>query len=207
MIQFSWTQLAPDKFRIEIKTPTVRIGTLHRLTAAIYVQGLDIESGDVYTIEEAGEFFSQDSFVIRVAEASKSSGGLTEATTRLGTLMETLLRGDSDPDDLLKQNKVQPPDTIKFFENPPEILFQDIPARKRTQFYIETSGRRGLLYHLTRILYRENINILQATIRTRPNGMAEDTFYLQYEDGPLGQDISKKLEALITGKTRENAGK
>ncbi len=199
MIQFSWTLISNDSFQIEIRTNSVQIGTLYRLTSAIYVLGLDIQSGDVYTIEEEDGPISHDTFTLRILNPAAAQSGVSDCTTKLGMLMETLLQEDADPDRLLRENKVTIPENRKFFENPPEIVFQDVPKRRRTQFYIETQGRTGLLFHLTRVLSREHINIVQATIRTLPNGMAEDTFYLQFKDAPLGPELSAKLEKLILG--------
>ena len=65
MVSFSWTALSDRFFEIRIKTPVTRVGTLHRLTAAIYVLGLDIISGTVDTIQEAGEEFTDDIFLLQ----------------------------------------------------------------------------------------------------------------------------------------------
>ncbi len=204
MISFSWTQLSGNLVELEIKTPVVRTGTLYRLTAAIYVLGLDIVEGDVDTLEEEGILYSQDRFLLQLADPqNRHDKNLQEHSSKLGILMETMLVQNRDPDEIFVEQGVIPPTRNFFFESPPEILFQDHRESNETQFYIETVNRTGLLFQLTRLLYREEINIVRATIRTTPFGTAEDTFYLQYGDSVLGQLLSRHLESLILGK---NAG-
>ncbi len=198
MISFSWVKIDNQSFQIEIKTPVVRVGTLYRLTAAIYILGLDIVTGDVDTIEENGQLFSMDRFLIRILDPG-SRDQLMDFTANLGFLMDSIIREDQNPDVLLAERNIKLPEVKSFFEVAPEIVFQDHPEENCTEFYVEALGRRGFLFHLTRTLASENVNILKGTIRTADSGQAEDTFLLQYNDQPLGKQLSEKIEKLILG--------
>lgn len=200
MISFGWEQVSQDQFTVRIKTPVVRVGTLYRLTAAIYVLGLDIVSGIVDSVTEEGMLLSNDEFLLRFPDQKKDSGVLNESVMQLGVIMETLLGKEIDPDILLAERNIKPPEPILFFESQPDIVFQDHLSNQCTEFYIEVVDRRGLLFHLTRNLAKMNINILKADIRAAPGGMAEDTFYLQYNEKPLGMELSKQIEHAILGK-------
>lgn len=197
MVSFSWSMLDDGTIEVWIRTPVTRIGTLHRLTAAIFVLGLDIVSGDVDTVEENGETFSQDRFVLQGSPRLSSNRSMAEYSAQLGFLMETLLSREIDPDEMLKERNISPPEKKLFFDTKPELVFQDHEELGYTQFYIETISRTGLLFHLTRTIFKEGLNIFRATIRTTSYGTAEDTFYLQYNDGILGPEISKHLEEQI----------
>lgn len=197
MVSFSWTMLEDGTVDVQIRTPVTRIGTLHRLTAAIFVLGLDIVSGDVDTLEENGETFSQDRFILQRSSRLSSDRSMAEYSAQLGFLMETLLSREIDPDEILKEKNISPPEKSLFFDTEPELVFQDHEESGYTQFYIETINRTGLLFHLTRTIFHEGLNIFRATIRTTSYGSAEDTFFLQYNDGILGPEISKHLEEQI----------
>src|SRR5690349_5559498 len=108
MHSFSWTALSQNIFEIRIKTPVTRVGTLYRLTAAIYVLGLDIISGNVDTVSEGGEEFADDTFLLR--PTADGEQGLAHYSARVGVLMETLLRNEKNPDDLLHERHINPPD-------------------------------------------------------------------------------------------------
>ncbi len=199
MINFSWTPVGPEQTLLEIKTPSVRVGTLYRLAAAIYCLDLDIYSGDVDTVEEEGEMYSSDRFFLRPVEGKESDGA--ELYHSLGVLMETLISDRVDPEKLLQQHDHSIPDPSFFFDEPPELVFDTDPERKETRFYIETTGRTGLLIHLSRHFYLEDINIVTATIRTNNAGRAQDQFHLQKNGAPLTEEQCKRIEARILGKS------
>ena len=199
MINFSWTPVGPEQTLLEIRTPMVRVGTLYRLAAAIYCLDLDIYSGDVDTIEEEGETYSQDRFFLRPVEGKERDS--TEIYHSLGVLMETLMSDRIDPEKLLQQHNRSIPDPCYFMEETPELVFDTDPERQETRFYIETSGRTGLLIHLSRLFYLSDINIVTATIRTNNAGRAQDQFHLQYNGKPLDEDQCRKIENRILGKS------
>ena len=203
MISFSWAAEQDQRFTIHIKTPVTRVGTFHRLTAAIYVLGFDIVSGDINTVEEEDGLYSNDTILIQSVDKRKNNGGVI--AEQLGILMESLLRDDQDTESLLRERGVSPPAPRQFFELEPEIVFEDKPDRRMTEFYLETPGQTGLLFHLTRILFKERIDIVGATINTNDMGMSEDMFYLKFEGGCLGKELSTHIEKLIVAREIKNA--
>ncbi len=193
MIKFAWEGLDPGRYRVQIQTPAVREGTLHRLTAAIFVSGLDIESGEILTVTEDGELYSADEFVLRYNGPPQNA--LEVIARDLGLLMETLLDTATDVPAIFAARGVMPPDTLKYFEIAPDILFED--GENETRFYIEAENRTGLLFNLTALLVREDVNIVSGTIKTHPSGRAEDNLFLQYRGAPLGPERSQRIAASI----------
>ncbi len=196
MISFSWTALSEHIFEIRIKTPVTRVGTLYRLTAAIYVLGLDIVSGTVDTADEHGEEYADDTFLLRPSSDGETSFAYYSA--RVGVLMETLIRNEKDPDDLLRERNINPPDIRFLFEALPEITFRDIPDRKVTEFNITSQNRTGLLFHITRIFAEEGISILRGTIKSEED-TAKDRFFLQQQGECISEESKSRLSAKITG--------
>lgn len=196
MINFSWTQEEDGSYRLSVRTPVTTSGTLYRLTAAIYMVGLDILSGDIRTVREGDIEYSEDIFLL-MPDGSTGQDLSGEISARLGILMESLLSENADPDRMLEENGIRVSPLITFFDNAPEIVFEDLPDKLETRFYIETVNRRGLLYHLTRILAREQINIVSGKVRTSAQGRAEDLLHLQYRGRALGEELAGKIETHI----------
>lgn len=199
MIQFSYHRISDHSFEIRIQTPMTRVGTLHRLITAIYVLGLDVISATVETILIDDAEYSRDTFGLQFGE-NCPNGDINLMSTQLGLLMETVIQDQQDPAELLKEYHLQPPEVMSFFDTPPVILFQDHPETSTTQFHIEAVNRRGLLYHLTRVLFEEGVNIRRGVVGQK-DGYIEDTFYLQFRDGILGEEFSAKIEKSILGRS------
>ena len=196
MIHFAWSLIDDHRFQIQVRTPVTRIGTLHRLTAAIYVLGMDVVSGNVLTEEdpESGELVSHDNFVLRTVRPEYSHFPMHEITTKLGVLMETIVQKDLEPSQLLADHKVEPPDPAKLFAGEHTIRFQRAASGNMTLMYVESQDRTGLLYHITQVLARENVNVWSAVVLTNDRGTTEDSFYLQ-ADGTALSDV--RADALI----------
>ena len=199
MVSFSWTALSDRFFEIRIKTPVTRVGTLHRLTAAIYVLGLDIISGTVDTIQEAGEEFTDDIFLLQPSLEGESNFAYYSA--RVGVLMETLLRNEKDPDDLLRERHIQPPNFEFLFSEAPEITFQDVPDKSMTVFHLTSQNRTGLLFHLTRLFAEEEVSILRGTIKSESD-LAVDRFFLQQNQSCVSDECKARLIEKMKGKAR-----
>jgi len=200
MVSFSWTALSESIFEIRVKTPVTRIGTLYKLTAAIYILGLDIISGTVDTVNEAGEEFTDDSFLLRPAAEGESD--FSFYSSRVGVLMETLIRNEKDPDDLLRERQIDPPNIRFLFESPPNIAFEDVPDSHLTSFAITSQNRTGLLFHLTRIFTEEEVSIIRGTIKSERD-TAKDRFFVQNGGSCLARDTKNRLVERITGKKGE----
>lgn len=199
MISFSWTALSENIFEIRIKTPVTRIGTLYRLTAAIYILGLDIISGSVDTAYENGEEFTDDTFLLRPAAEGETDFAFFSA--RVGVLMETLIRNEKDPDDLLRERQIEPPNINFLFDAQPMIQFRDLPEGNLTEFSITSLNRTGLLFHLTRIFAEEEISIIRGTIKSEQD-TAKDRFFVQRNGGPITAETRDRLIHRITGVAR-----
>lgn len=201
MIQFHWSLIGDDRFQVKVATPVTRVGTLHRLTAAIYVLGLDIVSGNVLTERDAsGEWVSHDNFVLRVAGVSRNDYAVYESTARLGVLMETAVDPELDPASLLRDHgKADPASRAGLFPVGGKLETTPIPERNVTRVYLEAPDRTGLLYHVTRILAEERANIWSAVIVTTDTGVAEDSFYVQRDGRMLTEEESARIRERIRG--------
>jgi UTP:GlnB (protein PII) uridylyltransferase len=199
MIRFAWSVIDDFRFQIQVRTPVTRIGTLHRLTAAIYVLGMDIVSGNVLTEEEpeTGDPYSHDNFVLRIARPEYFNFPMHEISSRLGVLMETILQKDADPAGLLAEHGVAPPDPAWLFSGQHSIRFTQAASGQMTRMHVESEDRTGLLYHITQALARENINVWSAVVLTTESGTTEDSFYLQSEGTALSEDRCRSLEIAI----------
>ncbi|MCB1324756.1 MAG: hypothetical protein H7A21_11210 [Spirochaetales bacterium] len=200
MIQFQWERISDDRSRISVRTPVTAVGTLHKLATAMYVLGLDIVSGNVLSERIEGEEISQDNFVLHVPGQSGPIS-LNESLARLGQLMETLLQRDFSADRLLQDYNVEAPAPERLFEIAPRIRLEAVPGGHMSRLDLIAADRRGLVYHLTRVIAELDINITSAVILTTSNGMAEDTFYLQHDGTALSASLSATLISGFRGET------
>ena len=135
MIRFSYELLSDDRLQIKVQTPVTRVGTLNRLTAAIYVLGLNIVSGNVLTEEdEGGAPLTHDNFVLEFTDPENRN--IHEATTRLGVLMETILQENLEPRKLLAEHNVAAPDPGRLFAGHHRVQLEDLPELSITRFYL-----------------------------------------------------------------------
>lgn len=195
MISFSWTPTGPAQFLLEVQTPVTRIGTLYRLTAAIYDAGLDIFSGDINTVKIDSEVYSSDRFFLRKVEGY--NGEIDDTGHQLGMLMETLLSDRNDPETLLQEHGKKLPSAEEMVQRDAELVFEQTKDHSETRMYIETYSRTGFLLHMSRILYLEGLNISAATIRTTHAGIAQDYFHLQENGRALSDERCDYLTSLI----------
>lgn len=192
MKSFSCTVAGDRELILEIRTPSIKEGTLYRLSAAIYSLDLDIYSGDIDTLEEDGELYSYDRFVLRTM-VDGSARKLSEIGLKLGMLMEALLSDDSDPEELIRAGEKEIPRPESFFEAGVEVLCDQNTEKGETTMYLEAPDRPGLLFTVARLLFRHDVNIVSATLRSTYGGHARDLFHLQSKGKPLS---AEKIEAL-----------
>ncbi len=197
MKSFSCTVAGDRELILEIRTPSVREGTLYRLSAAIYSLELDIYSGDIDTVEEDGELYSFDRFVLRTM-VDGNAQKLSEIGAKLGMLMEALLSDAADPEALIRSAGKEIPRPDSFFEAGVEVLFDQNLEAGETTMYLEAPDRPGLLFTVANLLYRHDVNIVSATLRSTYGGHARDLFHLQRQGQPLADDMINKLSSFLS---------
>lgn len=197
MKSFSCTVAGDRELILEIRTPSVREGTLYRLSAAIYSLELDIYSGDIDTVEEDGELYSFDRFVLRTM-VDGNAQKLSEIGAKLGMLMEALLSDAADPEALIRSAGKEIPRPDSFFEAGVEVLFDQNLEAGETTMYLEAPDRPGLLFTVANLLYRHDVNIVSATLRSTYGGHARDLFHLQCQGQPLADDMINKLSSFLS---------
>lgn len=199
---FSWHALDERSFQINIKTPATDVGTLYRLTAAIYTLGLDIQQGQVQTIvDDSGQVYSEDNFLLQIrpgAENRKSSHPLiNEVSARLGQLMETMLTVDFNIEEYLVNLNCKPPALQASMQDDFSLDFINHKDDAYTAMTLRTGDRPGLLFKIARVLTELGISIFQATILTTDQHKAEDHFYLKKDGGlPAVSDLEAIRSAL-----------
>ncbi|MCB1159885.1 MAG: hypothetical protein H7A25_00970 [Leptospiraceae bacterium] len=195
MITFEYKKEG-ENFLVSIKTDRIESGTFYRMAAVIYYLGWDIISADIDTIIEEGISYSYDVFQLR----SKETDAMKKAI-EIGMLLETIFSRDTDIKELTANlPRFTPPVTKNFFREKAELLFEDDDENNWTVFYMEADSGRGLVYHVSKIFAEYRINVLKAIIETNAfTGRAEDTFYLQDENGkqfgkePLAKILRKNI--------------
>ncbi len=196
MKSFSCTVAGDRELILEIRTSSIQEGTLFRLSAAIYSLGLDIYSGDIDTVHENDDMFSWFRFVLRTM-VDGSVRKLSEIGLKLGILMEAVLSKEQDPEDLIRLNGKDVPLPGTFFASGVEVLFDENPERKETTLYLEAPDRPGLLFTISRLLFRHQINIVSATLRSTAGGHARDLFHLRYQGDLLSPEMVEELSGFL----------
>jgi len=192
MVDFSYKKEG-NLISLTIRTDSTEIGTLFRIIACLYVLKMDILSGEVQTLEENGKSYTYDRFLV------KSLSPENDSAFELGVLMDSLFTRYEDIHKILKSYDLRDPDPQIFFEGNFEFIFMDDPQTSTTCFYMESRNARGLLYHVTRILMKNKIDIVSAKIETDSvANLAMDRFYIRDENG---QPLSRNPELIETIKT------
>lgn len=196
MIDFSYKK-EEENIHLSIRTDSTKVGTLFRIIACLYALKMDILSGEVQTIEENGQMFTLDHFTVRSYHENSDSA------FQLGVLMDTAFSKYEDASRILEEYNLGEPDSKLFFKDNFEFIFTDDPDSHTTCFYMESKNARGLLYHITRILMKNNINIISAKVETDPvSNLAMDRFYIRdSENRPVSQnqELIDKIKREIKG--------
>lgn len=180
MIDFNYKKTG-DLFVITLKTDITMIGTFHRVAGVIYVLGWDIVSGSLSTTSENGHKYTFDTLTLKSDEKANSKNA-----TAIGIIMDSVFSTQESSSDFFEKYKSKEPTVKNFFREKAELIFQDIPERNETCFYMEADSGRGLLYYVTKVLAENKININSGIIETDPvTQRAKDTFYLVDEQGRM----------------------
>lgn len=189
MIDFQYKTL-DGEIVVTLKTDITEMGTFHRMAAVIYTLGWDIIAGEIKTVLIDGKEFALDTLRLR-SERNKASGKAIE----IGILMDSIFSKKQDLQETLKNYTFKQPEVRNFFREKAELIFQDEPEKNLTCFYIEADSGRGLLYHLTKVLLENKINIINAVIDTdNITQRAKDTFYLLDHNGNMFGNTVKAEE-------------
>jgi len=195
MKQFECYPLSEKNIFLKIKTEHTEKGTLYRLASAIFVLGLDIFSGEIKTINENNQNYSEDTFILRFNESSQS---LNEFSYQLGILMESLLNKEIEPEKILSTNSKRKVPYLKdIIEAGFDYIIDENKAKNQILFYFETLDRSGLLVSMAKFFYDNNINIIEAKIETEYDNIAKDTFILEYENQESIKHLKSQLEKYI----------
>jgi len=195
MKQFKCYPLSEKNIYLKIKTEHTEKGTLYRLATAIFILGLDIFSGEIKTVNQNNESYSEDTFILRFNESSQS---INEFSYQLGILMESLLNREIEPEKILATNSNKKVPTLKeIIEAGFDYIIDENKAKNQILFYFETIDRSGLLVSMTKFFYENNINIIEAKILTEYEKVAKDTFILEYENQESIKNLRSQLEKYI----------
>lgn len=192
MIDFHYKTL-DDEILVTLKTDVTEIGTFHRMASVIFLLGWDIISGEILTVTENGIEYAIDTLRLK----SESNLG-TKKAVEIGLMMDAIFSKRKGLDELFQNHEFRVPVVKNFFRERAELIFQDELDKKQTCFYIEADSGRGLLYHVTKVLLENKINILSGIIETdKITQRAKDTFYLVDHEGKMFGE-TKKAEEIRT---------
>jgi UTP:GlnB (protein PII) uridylyltransferase len=189
MIDFQYKTL-DDEILVTLKTDVTEIGTFHRMASVIYRLGWDIVSGEIKTTNEKGINFAVDTF--RMKSETKL---ISKKAIEIGLMMDAIFSKHKEVEELFQNHEFNPPVVKNFFRERAELIFQDEPSINQTCFYIEADSGRGLLYHVTKVLLENKINIITGIIDTdKLTQRAKDTFYLVDHEGKMFGNTTKAEE-------------
>jgi UTP:GlnB (protein PII) uridylyltransferase len=185
MIEFQYKTL-DEEILVTLKTNITEIGTFHRMATVIYTLGWSILSGEISTTHENGIEFAIDTLKLKTSETNSNKA------VEIGILMDSIFSKKTNLEELLSKYEFKKPYVKDFFREKAELIFEDDENLKQTCFYIEADSGRGLLYHLTKVLAENKINIISGKIETdKITSRAMDTFYLLDENGNMFGKTSK----------------
>ena len=193
MIQFQYKKDKDDSFIITLKTEVTAIGTFHRMASVIFDLGWDIISGEINTIMENNNEYSYNVLRIQLPGSDNARNAM-----EIGIMLDSIFSHNQEKPLLPPRENTKK--AIFFFREQPELIFQDDMSKDCTVFYIEADSGRGLLYHLSAVLLKYEINIIRASIETDAiTERAKDTFYLQDKYGKMfgKQEIVKTIRKEI----------
>ena len=186
MIDFHYKTL-DDEILVTLKTDVTEIGTFHRMASVIFLLGWDIISGEILTVTENGIEYAIDTLRLK----SESNQG-TKKAVEIGLMMDAIFSKRKGLEELFQNHEFRVPVVKNFFRERAELIFKDEPGKKQTCFYIEADSGRGLLYHVTKVLLENKINILSGIIETdKITQRAKDTFYLVDNEGQMFGETKK----------------
>ncbi len=189
MIEFQYKTL-DEEILVTLKTNITEIGTFHRMATVVYTLGWDILSGEISTIIENGTEFAIDTLKLK-----STSGTNSKKAVEIGILMDSVFSKKNNLEEFLSKYEFKQPFVKDFFREKAELIFEDDENLKQTCFYIEADSGRGLLYHLTKVLAENQINIISGKIETdKLTARAKDTFYLLDDKGFMFGKTSKADE-------------
>lgn len=189
MIDFQYKTL-DDEILVTLKTDVTEIGTFHRMASVIYLLGWSIISGEILTVNENGIEFAIDTLKLK----AETNTGAKKAV-EIGIMMDTIFSKRKGLEEIFQNYESKPPVIKNFFRERAELIFQDEPSKNQTCFYIEADSGRGLLYHVTKVLLENRINIISGIIETdKITQRAKDTFYLVDHEGKMFGNTNKAEE-------------
>lgn len=189
MIDFQYKTL-DDEILVTLKTDVTEIGTFHRMASIIFLLGWDIISGEILTVNQNGVDYAIDTLRLK-SETNQA----TKKAVEIGLMMDTIFSKRKGLEELFQAHEYRPPIIKNFFRERAELIFQDEPTKNQTCFYIEADSGRGLLYHVTKVLLENRINIISGMIDTdKITQRARDTFYLVDHEGKMFGGTTKAEE-------------
>lgn len=189
MIEFQYKTL-DEEILVTLKTNITEIGTFHRMATVVYTLGWNILSGEISTIQENGIEYAIDTLKLKSITGTNS-----KKAVEIGILMDSIFSKKNNLEEFLSKYEFKQPYVKDFFREKAELIFEDDETLKQTCFYIEADSGRGLLYHLTKVLAENQINIISGKIETdKITSRAKDTFYLLDDKGSMFGKTSKADE-------------
>jgi [protein-PII] uridylyltransferase len=153
-----------------------RPGLLSFISAALVVNGLDVEAAQAYT--RAGLDEAVDLFWVR-REGGLPSPVLEGDVTRIAGVLRQLVTGERTIDDVAAAVRAE---RAKPAGGATRVLFDGTNGSGLTVLTVETFDRPGLLLAITRALHRARVQIV-ASEATTTEGRVVDRFTLVELDG------------------------
>ena len=148
-------------------------GLFSRIAGAMAVAGASIDAARIFTLVNG---MALDTFYVR--DAVGGPFDRPDHLARLSVAVERTLAGRLRPTQELARRRSTLPSRLRVFKVPPRVLIDNKASARATVIEVNGRDRPGLLYDLTRALFRLNLTIHGARIATFGE-RAVDVFYVQ----------------------------
>jgi [protein-PII] uridylyltransferase len=153
-----------------------RVGLFSMLSGALAELGINILGAKIHTTFDG---MALDSFAVQGGD-----GKAISQKAKLKRLEATLRAWASEADDrsgkIIRKEVV--PSRRDVFKVAPFVIFDNKASARHTLLEINARDRRGLLYDLTQVLYKNKVSVVSAHVATYGE-RAVDVFYVQELDG------------------------
>ncbi|MBL23580.1 MAG: [protein-PII] uridylyltransferase [Rhodospirillaceae bacterium] len=167
------TNIDMDKGATEVTIYAVdHPGLFSRIAGALAVSGANIVEAKITTLENGKAL---DSFLIQDAEGGAFSR--SDKVARLSDLIDQSLSGELQTAEELNKRQFQP-SRMRFFTVEPRVLIDNKASNRYTLIEVNGRDRPGLLFSVSRALYRLSLQVHSAKIATFGEQVV-DVFYVQ----------------------------
>ena len=192
--------------RIDIEADYNEPGFLNRFAATLFALDWNVFQADLITTEKN---HVRDVFYV---DQAQPSANWQEKINEVNVIINSVFEEHVNSEEILQRYGKAPVFSYRSEKSllDTEVIYEHSHSTGGTRYYIETSDRKGLLYGISSVFTRFDVDIKKAKIRTNYlAGRAEDTFLVTTRDGkeitnlPLAEEIRTAILEKLKGSTEK----